>query len=295
MAKLGWIGMGDIGTPMVLRLQDAGHQILVWGRNKERLRPALQKGAVEAKSPADVAAICEGVFLCVTDTDAVEQIVFGADGIAAGNASGKVLVDHSTIHPERSRLMASRLRAEKGMAWVDAPVTGGSIGAREGTLTILVGGETSDVERARPWMSAYGRKITHMGPSGCGQLTKSCNQTIFFTALAIWAETLNYAQRVGLDPAKMVDALEGGYADSPVRRVHVPIMISANFPHHSAKLMLKDSEILNDMARITNSPMPVSAVVLSLVRRQIEEGHEMTGPMGLIKLYTDKPLTTHEK
>ena len=295
MAKLGWIGMGDIGAPMVVRLQDAGHQIVVWGRNRDRLKPALEKGAVEAHSPAEIASVCEAVFLCVTDTDAVEKVVFGPSGVAEGASAGKLLIDHSTIHPERSRKMASRLREEKGMGWVDAPVTGGSIGAREGTLTILIGGEATEVERCRPWMCAYGRKITHMGPSSFGQLTKSCNQAVFFTTLAIWAETLNYAKRVGLDPAKMVDALEGGYADSPVRRVHVPIMISANFPHHSAKLMLKDSEILNDMARITNSPMPVSATVLSLIQRQIDEGHEMTGPMGLIKLYSDKPLTGKEK
>ncbi len=212
-SAFGWIGLGDIGKPMALQLIGAGHRVRVWGRTPERLQPALDAGATAAASPAELAAACDAVFLCVTDGDAVEEVVFGPQGVADGARRGSVVIDHSTIHPETARL-ASRRLASSGVAWVDAPVSGGAVGAKAGTLSVFLGGDDADVARVTPWLSAYARNVTHMGPAGSGQATKSCNQAVVAASIALWAEVIAYARRCGLDPDRVVDALAGGWADS---------------------------------------------------------------------------------
>jgi 3-hydroxyisobutyrate dehydrogenase len=277
--------MGEMGAPMAHRLLAAGHALSVWGRNAERLGSALQRGATRASSAAAIASGSEAVFLCVTDDDAVEEIVFGPEGVAAGAGSGKLLVDHSTIHPNRCRQLAARLRRETGMAWVDAPVSGGAAGGRAGKLVVLAGGEAADVERARAWFAAYAARVTHLGPVGAGQVAKSCSQAVLATTLAVWAEVLSYARRAGTDPATIVEALEGSWADSAVRHHLVPHMLSGRFQNRSIRLLLKDLEIASDSARVTGSPMPILALVESAVRQQIALGHEMAGTQGLMRLY----------
>lgn len=283
--------MGAIGTPMALRVIDAGHELHVWGRTKQRLRPALERGAREAASAADLTRACDAVFLCVSDTDAVADVVFGADGVADGGSPGKLVIDTSTIHPLRTQDFARRLHATCGMHWVDAPVSGGAPGAREGSLSIFCGGDAADVERARPWLAAFGRNVTHMGAQGAGQVAKSCNQTILTATIAVWSEVLAYAQRCGVDAALLVQALEGSWADSAVRRQHAGAMAAGQLGTVSARLILKDLDIIGDMARATNAPMPVNALVTSLYRLLIAQGHEQTGLTGVMRLYADGPLT----
>jgi 3-hydroxyisobutyrate dehydrogenase len=290
MAKVGWVGFGEIGEPMALQLIAAGHEVHVWGRTAARLKPATDRGARLAVSPANLASACDFVFLCITDADAVEQTVFGAEGIAGSASPGKVLVDHSTIHPLRSRAMAARLREETGMGWLDAPVSGGAIGAQQGTLSIFVGGEEADLEKARGVMSAYAAKITRVGESGAGLVAKCVNQTVLCATLAAWAEALNLAHRAGADVARVLEALEGSWSDSPVRRLHAPSMISADYAPGQAWTMLKDLDVVGDMAQLTKSPMPMQAIVTSLFRQQIAMGFDHTGIPGIMNVYHEGPL-----
>ena len=284
MATLGWIGLGDIGKPMALRLIAAGHDVVVWGRTRSRLQPALDAGASAAESPADLAARCEAVLLCVTDGDAVEDVVFGERGLAEGAAQGSVIVDHSTIHPDETRNIATQL-ADVSVGWVDAPVSGGSAGAEAGTLSSFLGGDAKDVERVRPWIAAYTANVTHMGPVGSGQIAKSCTQAVVAGTVALWAEVVGYARRCGIDPAQMVDALAGGWADSAVRQAHAHNLVRGRFRPSATHLLLKDLEIIGDMASGTTSPMPVTAAVTTLYRMLKAGGHTPGGPGSLMQLY----------
>jgi 3-hydroxyisobutyrate dehydrogenase-like beta-hydroxyacid dehydrogenase len=296
LATLGWIGLGEIGLPMAVRLIGAGHRVVVWGRRPEALREAVAAGAVAASSAAELAAQCEAVFLCVTDGDAVEEVVFGTGGVAEGlRASsvaeglraGGLVIDHSTIHPETTRRCAERVRAASS-SWVDAPVSGGPGGATAGTLAIFLGGDDADVARVRPWIAAYANNVTHMGGSGSGQVAKSCNQAIVASSVAVWAEVISYARRCGIDPDLLVDALEGGWADSAIRKVHAHDMVAGRFRRAPGLIILKDLEIIGDMARRSVSPMPVAAAVTTLYRMILAQGRETGGVTAVVQLYDEQ-------
>jgi 3-hydroxyisobutyrate dehydrogenase len=284
MATLGWIGLGDIGKPMALRLIGAGHRVVVWARSPQRLQPALEAGATATATPAELAAQCEAVLLCVTDGAAVEEVVFGPAGLAEGARRGGLIVDHSTIHPETTRL-ASRRLASAGVAWVDAPVSGGALGAAAGTLSSFLGGSAADVERVRPWIAAYARNVTHIGDVGAGQVAKSCNQAVVAGSVALWAEVIAYARRCGIDPALMVDALAGGWADSAVRSVHGQDLVAGRFRPTERLILLKDLDIIGDMAAMTKSPMPVSAAVTTLFRQLLAQGHQPGSFGAIMQMY----------
>jgi len=288
VAALGWIGLGDMGAPMAGRLLAAGHTLHVWARNPERLTALCAAGATAVESPRAVAARSDAVFLCVTDGKAVEAIVWGPDGIAAGAPPGALVIDHSTIDPPTTRRAAERLAAG-GVGWVDAPVSGGSSGAAAGTLACFLGGSDADVARARPWMAAYTGNVTHMGPVGSGQITKSCNQAIVGTTIALWAEVLNYARKCGLDPARLVEALAGGWADSTIRQAHGRALAEGRFTRAPGNLLLKDLEIVGDLARESGSPMPVTSIVTTLYRLLVAQGHEPGGATALVQLYAADP------
>ncbi len=275
---------------MALQLLRAGHRIVVWGRTRSRMTTALDAGATAAESPAEVARACEAVLLCVTDGDAVEEVVFGARGIAEGARSGMLIVDHSTIHPETTRLASRRLRAS-GVGWVDAPVSGGAKGAEAGTLSVFLGGERNDAERVRPWIAAYAGNVTHLGPVGSGQIAKSCNQAIVASTVGMWAEVVAYARNCGIDPDVMVDALAGGWADSAIRRVHGHDLVAGRFRRTPGLIILKDLDIIGDMARMTKSPMPVTETVATLFRLLLAQGHEPGGFASIMQLYPNAPLT----
>lgn len=287
MARLGWIGLGDIGLPMMVRLKEAGHEVCAWGRTAARLAAAEAAGATLVPSPAELGRTCQAVFLCVTDADAVEDIVFGPEGIATASQPDTYVVDHSTIHPARTRDMAARLRTRQRGRWVDAPVSGGAVGARAGTLAVMAGGEPEDLDAVRAWISAYGGKITHVGPSGAGQACKSCNQAIANTTIMVWAEMLAYAKSFGLDVDKLVAATEGGFADSSVRKVLVPMILSGAYPGHYASLIPKDLDIPCDMGRVLQTPMPVTSLVTSLYRHHQVLQERLGGdqPVGLLDLF----------
>lgn len=174
--KIGFVGLGDIGEPMAMRILEAGFPLRVYNRTAAKTQPLTARGAQSAASAAELARECDIVFLCVSDTAAVEQVVFGPGGIAEGGRPGQLVVDLSTIHPVQTQEMAQRLAAGHGIAWVDAPVSGGPAGARAGTLAVMAGGGAEDVERVRPVLMSFAGRVTHMGPVGCGMATKACNQ-----------------------------------------------------------------------------------------------------------------------
>lgn len=287
--RIGFVGLGDIGAPMAMRILDAGHPLTVYNRTREKTQPFADKGAKVAGSLSDLAAECDVILFCVSHGEAVEQVVFGSGGLAESGRAGLVLVDLSTIHPVHTQQMAARLAAERGMAWVDAPVSGGPAGARLGTLAVMVGGEAADVERVRPVLGAFGGRITHMGPVGCGMATKACNQMLNYGTGAVVAETLNFAARFGIDPALIPEAVAGGFADSNVLRNYGQQMVAGTYKGSTLTAM-KDIDIIMDLGRLTGSAMPVTSLVASFFRMQIAQGYTSGGLPTTMRMYAQGPL-----
>ena len=266
--KLGFIGLGLMGLPMTRRLLAAGRKVAAWNRSRGKLEEAVAAGADAASSPADVAARSDIVFLCVTDTAAVEAVAFGAQGLGGAPGDGKIIVDFSSIRPDATREIAARLEAANGMRWIDAPVSGGTKGATEGTLAIMAGGAEADIERVRPDVMPMAARFTRMGPLGAGQTTKLCNQMIVGSAMAVLAEATRLAANSGIDPQRLPEALAGGFADSKPLQLFVPRMAAGlhDPPMGHAYTMMKDLDTALDVARATRTPAPMAALALQLFR-----------------------------
>jgi 3-hydroxyisobutyrate dehydrogenase len=266
--KLGYLGLGMMGFPMTRRLLNAGYEVTVWNRSPAKAAALVEAGAKRASRPRDVAAIAGIIFMCLTDAAAAEEVVFGNDGLAAAPGSGKLIVDFSSIHPDAARSIAARLKAANGMGWVDAPVSGGTMGAEEGTLAVMAGGDAADIERARPYVLAMARRLTHMGPTGAGQTTKLCNQVIVGCAMAVLAEATRLAVDAGIDASRLPEALAGGFADSIPLQLFVPRMVQGihSPPLGHIATMLKDLDTVIDVARDTSSPVPMAGLAAQLFR-----------------------------
>ena len=289
--RVGFIGLGTMGGAMCGHLLKAGFAVSVWGRSKERSKPSLEAGAAWAESPRALGEACDAVLLCVSNDKAVGEVVFGENGLSGAAGAGKLLVDHSTIHPLTTREWAARLQGENGMTWVDAPVSGGPGGAKRGELIVMAGGSDADFGRAEAVFRPYSKQITHMGPVGSGQATKVCNQLIIGAEICAIAEALKFAQNFGLRAAALPDALKGGWADSTVLQDHGRRMAGADYSDPaSAAIMMKDMNIACDMARLTDTPMPMTEVATSLYRLAIQLGHMDGGQIAPMRLYSDEPL-----
>jgi 2-hydroxy-3-oxopropionate reductase len=264
--KIGFCGTGLMGTQIALRLLQAGHTLYVWNRSQAKLASLTSAGASSVGSPAAAAAASEIVCLCLLDARAVEEVVFGIDGIASATGP-RLLIDHSSISPARTRIFSEKLRASSGMTWIDAPVSGGTAGAQAGNLTIMAGGSAEAVKQAREVMGAYATRITHMGAVGAGQATKLCNQTIVAATILSIAEAIALARNSGLDPALLTEALDGGWADSKLLRIFVPRMVEPPATLLGAlKTMLKDVDAVADLAQLSGTAMPVGAAVQQVFR-----------------------------
>ncbi|MDP3693527.1 NAD(P)-dependent oxidoreductase [Bradyrhizobium sp.] len=266
--KLGYLGLGLMGIPMTRRLLDAGHDVTVWNRSPGKAADLAAAGAKPAATPRDVAGTADIIFMCLTDAAAVEQVVFGPDGIASASGATKLVVDFSSIHPDAARAIAMRLKQANGMGWIDAPVSGGTRGAEEGTLAVMAGGDAADIERVRPYVLAMARRLTHMGPTGAGQTTKLCNQIISGCAMAVLAEATRLASNAGIDASRLPEALAGGFADSIPLQLFVPRMAQGI---HSPPLghiasILKDLDTVVDVAHDTSTPVPMTALAAQLFR-----------------------------
>ncbi len=266
--KLGYLGLGMMGFPMSRRLVKADHAVTVWNRSQAKIAGLVEVGAKSATSPREVATEAGIVFMCLTDAAAVEAVVFGRDGVAETAGAGKLVVDFSSIHPDAARAIAARLKAANGMEWIDAPVSGGSIGAEEGTLAVMAGGEAADIERVRPYVLSMARRLTHMGPVGAGQTAKLCNQVIVGCAMAVLAEATRLAVNAGIDAGRLPEALAGGFADSIPLQLFVPRMVKGihSPPLGHISTMLKDLDTVVDVAHTTSSPVPMSALAAQLFR-----------------------------
>ncbi len=272
MERVGFVGLGTMGAGMAANLIRAGIQLTVWNRSVGRAEPLTAMGAALAESPAALAAECPLVVICVSDTPDVEAVLFGADGIAVGAAPGSLVIDCSTISPSATRAFGDRL-GERGVAMVDAPVSGGSEGAKNGTLTIFVGGTYEDVARAQPVLSAMGRTITHLGPLGSGQAAKAVNQVIISGAYLSVAEGMILGEAAGLDPRRLVEALSGGAAQSWVLSNRSERMIDRRYPlGFRLALHRKDLGIALELAAHEGLELPVAALTAELEDSLLEHG-----------------------
>jgi 3-hydroxyisobutyrate dehydrogenase len=273
MERIGVVGLGTMGGAMAANLVRAGFPVTAWNRTAARAAELDAPGVTVAASPAVLAAGVDIVLVCVSDTPDVEAVLFGADGVASGAAPGTLVIDCSTIDPTATRGFAARLAAQ-GIGFVDAPVTGGSEGARNATLAILVGGDPAQVERARPILAAIGRTITHFGPVGAGQAAKAVNQVILAGTYLGVAEGLVLALKAGLDPEQVVAALSTGAAQSWVLANRSGRMLTNDYPlGFRVALHLKDLGIALSMARETGAALPVAALAAQLEAGLVAQGH----------------------
>lgn len=266
--KLGYIGIGLMGKPMVLRLLAAGYAVSVWNRSADKLKEVVAKGAQALGSAAEVARAADIVMLCVTDQKAAEAVLFGPGGVAAGGARGKLVIDFSSIAPASARAYAARLEAECGMGLVDAPVSGGVPGAEQGTLAIMAGGKAEHFERAKPVVAHLSARFTLMGAAGAGQATKLCNQIIVGCLFPVLAEAIRVAETAGVDAAKLPEALKGGFADSVPLQVFGPRIAKRAYdpPIGDVATLLKDLENAAVVAREAGVPLPMARSAAELYR-----------------------------
>ena len=271
--KVGFAGLGTMGSAMAANLARAGFPLTVWNRTPGRAEELKSLGATEAASPRELARASELVVTCVTDSPQMAEVVFGADGLAEGLAAGSVLIDCSTISPASTRELGGRLK-DLGVAMLDAPVSGGSEGAVAGTLTIMVGGDPADLERASDVLHAMGRTITHIGPLGSGQVAKAVNQVILCGTYLGVAEGVVLAMKAGLDPERVVGALAGGAAGSWILQNRSGRMIDDAYPlGFKLALHRKDMAIALELARSAGAVLPVAALAATLEDGLIAKGH----------------------
>jgi len=272
--RIGYIGLGLIGAPMARNLMKAGFEVVVHNRSREIVQELVSEGAVEAHSPAEVARQVEVVFTCLPDSPDVERVALGPEGIIEGAHEGLLYVDHSTIKPETARHVAEKL-AEAGVACLDAPVSGGDIGARAGTLAIMVGGPREAFERAMPCFEATGKTITHVGESGAGQVAKACNQIMVAAQMVAMSELLVLAAKAGADPERVVAAIQGGAAQCWTLDNKPPRIFAGNRgPGFKAYMQHKDLGIVLDTARAYGVSIPMTAVNAQLYEAMLQNGME---------------------
>lgn len=267
--KVGFIGLGVMGRPMALHLQRAGHELHVWAR-----RPASAAGlpATLHATPAELGRACEVVFTVITSSADVEAVALGPDGLIAGMAPGTVLVDCSTIAPDVARRIADEL-GRKGIAMLDAPVSGGAQGAIDATLAIMAGGDAAVLEKVRPLLDCLGKRIVHVGPNGAGQVAKACNQMIMVAAIQAAAEAMHLARAAGVDCGKVRDALAGGSAGSRVLDVMGKRMVERDFAAGiEARLHHKDFGLVLEAARKSGVPVPLTAAVAQQLNSLMAQG-----------------------
>jgi len=263
--KLGWIGLGIMGTPMAGHLRAAGHELFVNTRSAAP-QALLDAGAVVCKTPAEVAKQADVIFTMVPDTPDVAKVLFGDNGIAPALAKGKTVVDMSSISPIETKEFAKQVEAT-GADWLDAPVSGGEVGAKAASLTIMVGGKDEVFARLQPLLALMGKNITHVGPAGAGQITKVANQVIVALNIAAVAEALVFASKAGADPARVRQALMGGFASSRVLEVHGERMIKRTFnPGFRIRLHQKDLNLALQGARALGVALPNTAMTAQLMQ-----------------------------
>lgn len=281
--SLGFIGLGIMGGAMAANLLKTGFDLTVWNRTPSRITPLVQAGAAVGDSPADVAARSSIVITCVSDTSDVQEVILGPQGVAKGARPGALVIDCSTISPQATRAIAARLN-EGGVHLLDAPVSGGSEGAAKGTLSIMVGGDAAQMERARPVLQAMGKTITHVGPQGAGQMVKLVNQVLVVVTMQAVAEALLLAQAGGLDLEQTLAAVSGGAAGSWMLSNRGPQVIHRDWrPGFTIDLQQKDLRLVLETADQLGIPVPATALVFQFYRTLQQQGLGGDGNHALTK------------
>lgn len=291
MADVGFIGLGIMGHPMAAHLLSAGHSLFAHSRSSVP-QSLLNQGAIRCRSGAEVASKAEIVILMLPDTPDVEAVLFGRDGVSQGLSRGKVVVDMSSISPIATKEFARRI-GELGCQYLDAPVSGGEVGAKAATLTIMVGGKADGFERVRPLFEAMGKNVTLVGGNGDGQTAKVANQIIVALTIEAVGEALLFASKAGADPAKVRQALIGGFASSKILEVHGERMIKRNFePGFRIELHRKDLNLALEGARKLNLSLPNTAGCQELLNSAVACGGARWDHSGLVRVL--EQMSAHE-
>ncbi len=281
LPPVAFIGLGIMGLPMAGHLLAAGHPMTVYSRTAAKANPLVSRGATLVESPAEAARHADVVFVCVTDTPDVRDVLLADRGVIHAAEKGMIVVDHSTISPAATRDMAKQL-AEKGTTLLDAPISGGDLGARNATLSIMVGGEKKAFNTVEPMLKRLGKTIIHCGPSGAGQLTKLVNQILVSINLMAVSEAIVFAKKNGLDPEKTLDAVGGGAAASWQLANLGPKMIAGDFrPGFMINLMQKDLRLLMRAAEESNTSLPAASLVHQLFSAAQAAGHGKDGTQAM--------------
>ena len=282
--KVGFVGLGIMGRPMALNILKGGFDLTVWARRAESMAPLLEAGAKGGGSAAEVAAACDVVFSMVSDAADVEQVALGAGGVAEGAKPGLIFVDMSTIAPAAAQVIAAQM-AERGLAMLDAPVSGGEVGAISGGLTIMVGGDAEAFGKVQPVLACMGKSVTLIGGSGAGQVTKACNQILTGVGVMAVAEALNFARKSGVDAGRVREALLGGFAYSRILENHGQRMLDRNFkPGFKAWMHQKDMNIVLQEAHRLGLMLPTSAASAQLFNAMVGSGLGEEDSVAALKL-----------
>ena len=282
--RVGFIGLGVMGRPMALNLMRGGHEVTVYARRTASVQPLVERGAASAATPAELAAGCAAVFTMVTGTADVEAVLLGADGVVHGAPPGTVVIDTSTIDPAATREIAAALAA-RGLDMLDAPVSGGPHGARDATLSIMVGGRADVLARVRPLLDCVGAKVRRMGGHGAGQATKACNQLLLLVTAQGVAEALVLARAAGLDPGQVREALLGGMASSRVLEFFGERMVRRDFESGiESRLYHKDLDIVLSLAHDLGVALPAGALTMQFINGLHGQGRGRDDLSALITL-----------
>ena len=272
MLKVGYIGLGLMGKSIARNILKAGFTVVVHNRSHAAVDELVAEGAIAASTPAVVAAQADIVFTNLPDTPDVEKVVLGEKGIIEGAHHGLIVIDNSTIKPASARMIAEKL-AERNVFALDAPVSGGDIGAKNGTLTIMVGGDASALEKVMPVLMAMGKTVTHVGDAGAGQVAKAANQIMVAAQMVALGELLVFAKKAGVDPRKVVDAIKGGAAQCWTLDVKPPRLFDGNRnPGFKAHMQLKDLKIILDTAQEYDIPLSGTMANTKLFQQMIDAG-----------------------
>ncbi|PDW05016.1 NAD(P)-dependent oxidoreductase [Candidatus Viridilinea mediisalina] len=281
--RIGFIGLGIMGQGMAANLLKAGYGLTVWNRSTARADALVAAGAVRANSPADLAATCSIICSCVSDTPDVRDVLLGEQGVIQGATAGSLVIDFSTISPQGAREIGLAFAA-RGMHFLDAPISGGSEGAKNGTLSIMVGGEAEQVARAMPYLQAMGKTITHVGASGAGQTVKLVNQILVVGTMQAMSEALVFAEASGVDLHTMLAAVSGGAAGSWTLSNRGPQCIEHDWrPGFTIDLQQKDLRLVLEAADQVGAPMLITSQIAQLYRALQQSGLGHEGNHALIK------------
>jgi 3-hydroxyisobutyrate dehydrogenase len=281
--RVGFIGLGIMGAPMAMNVLKAGYPLTVWNRTASKGEALRKAGAAWAESPADVARKSDVVITIVSDTPDVEEVILGPKGVIHGAHEGMVVIDMSTISPHATRRIAEKL-AEAGVEMLDAPVSGGDVGAQKGTLSIMVGGKDDVFQRCLPILQTMGKRITHVWPNGAGQFTKLVNQIIVVGNTLAMAEGLVFAAKAGLDLEKVLEAVSAGAAGSWMLSNRGPQIVQGDFrPGFTVKLQQKDVKLVLEAAREMEVPLPGTALIHQLYHAVEARGLQEEGNHALVK------------